>query len=87
MSTEEQTDDLQEGFTARLADVEFEDKLEIVGLAAGIFLVLVGLGTLVWLPATPTESGLVTVFKIIGGLATVGIGLGLMWLVQTQWDR
>ena len=87
MSTEEQTDDLQEGFTARLANVEFEDRLEPVGLAAGIFLVLVGLGTLVWLPATPTESGLVTAFKIVGGLATVGIGLGLMWLVQTQWER
>ena len=87
MSTEEQTDDLQEGFTARLASVEFEDRLEVVGLAAGIFLVLVGLGTLVWLPATPTESGLVTAFKVIGGLATVGIGLGLLWLVQTQWER
>lgn len=85
MSTEERTKKRREHLPGRLADVEFEDKLEIVGLSAGSFLVLVGLGTLAWLPATPTRSLAVAAVKVVGGLATVAIGIGLMWLVQTQW--
>lgn len=87
MSTEEQSEDLQERFPMRLAGLEFEDRLEVIGLAAGTFLVLVGLGSLVWLPATPTESATVTALKVVGGLATIGVGVGLMWLVQTQVER
>lgn len=78
------TKDLQERLPGGLDDVEFEDRLEVVGLATGAFLVLVGLGTLVGIPFTPTGGVGVALVQALGALGTVAVGVGLAWLVRTQ---
>jgi hypothetical protein len=62
----------------------FEDRLDVFGVLAGVFVALVGLGTLVGMPWQYSGGGLVTVFQVLGAVSAVGIGVGLAWLVHTQ---
>lgn len=63
----------------------FADDLDAFGVLVGVFLVLVGVGTLVGMPWQYSGSGsLVTVFQILGTVLTVALGGGLVWLVHTQ---
>lgn len=60
--------------------LEFDDRLELVGIAAGLFVALVGLGTLVGMPWTHQPSTTVAVGRIAGAVGTVAVGLGIVWL-------
>jgi len=61
------------------------DPLESVGTAAGVFLVLVGIATLVGMPWAHKSGGAVLMLgQIVGALSAVGVGAGLAWLVRTQ---
>lgn len=75
--------DLRERLPESLDDVEVEDSLEALGLAAGAFLVLVGLGTIAGAPWTYKASLPVAVIQVVGALAAIGVGAGLAWLVRT----
>lgn len=61
----------------------FADKLEVLGLLVGAFLVLVGLGTLSGLPWETAASTMAGVTQVIGALVAIGIGVGLAWVVRT----
>jgi hypothetical protein len=61
----------------------FSDRLELVGLLTGAFLILVGIGTIVGMPWT-TLGGAVGGVKAIAGLLAVGVGVGLGWLSRTD---
>lgn len=65
---------------------EFEDRLEPLGVAAGAFLVLVGVATLVGMPWNHTNDIGAAAVQILGTLATIGVGAGLLWLAQTRRD-
>lgn len=77
------TDDLQESLPEGLQNVEFEDRLELFGLATGVLLVLVGLGTVAGMPWTHKASIGAAAFQVLGALATVAVGAGLVWLTRT----
>jgi len=62
----------------------FADDLDAFGVLVGVFLALVGLGTLVGMPWQYSDGGLVTVFQILGAVSAVVLGVGLAWLVHTQ---
>ncbi|SDF40159.1 hypothetical protein [Halorientalis regularis] len=61
----------------------FSDRLELLGLLTGAFLVLAGLGTVAGTPWT-TLGGAVGGVKVIGGLLAIGVGVGLGWLSRTD---
>jgi hypothetical protein len=61
----------------------FRDRLELVGVPVGLFVVLVGLGNLLGQPWQYSAGGaLVAVLQIVGSVAAVAIGLGLVYLVH-----
>jgi len=62
----------------------FADRLDVFGVLAGVFVALVGVGTLVGMPWQYSGGGLVTVLQILGSLAAVVVGVGLAWLTHTQ---
>lgn len=62
---------------------DFEDHLEPLGVAAGAFLVLYGLGTIAGQPWTSGISGAALVVTLLGSLLTAGVGVGLAWLAWT----
>lgn len=60
--------------------IQFEDKLEPLGILTGVLLVFVGLGTLVGQPWATASSTVALVLQLVGVVVTVGIGAGLAWL-------
>lgn len=62
----------------------FADRLDALGVAAGAFVALAGLGTLVGMPWQYSGGGLVAALQIFGALAAIAIGVGLAWLTHTQ---
>jgi hypothetical protein len=78
------TDDLQENLPEPLQDVEFEDRLEVLGLVTGAFLVLAGLATVAGTPWTHKASIVASAIQVLGALGTAGIGAGLIWLTRTE---
>ncbi|MFC7044342.1 hypothetical protein ACFQH6_01995 [Halobacteriaceae archaeon GCM10025711] len=63
----------------------FDDRLGLLGTLAGAFLVLAGLGTLVGMPWQYSGGGAgVAVGQILGAIATVAVGAGLVWLVRSN---
>lgn len=61
----------------------FADDLDVLGVLAGVFVALVGLGTLVGMPWQYGNSIVVTVGQILGAVSAVVIGLGLAYYVHT----
>jgi hypothetical protein len=61
----------------------FQDRLDLVGVPVGLFLAVVGLGNLTGQPWQYAAGGApVMVLQIIGSLAAIAIGLGLIYLVH-----
>lgn len=56
-----------------------EDRLEPLGIAVGVVLVISSLGTLLGAPWT-SGSVVVTALQLVGVALGVGIGVGLAWL-------
>lgn len=61
----------------------FDDALEPLGVAAGAFLVLAGLGTVLGAPWATNPDLLAVFVNVIGSLATVALGVGLAYLSWT----
>lgn len=59
------------------------DPLDTIGVAAGVFLVLVGLGTLSGTPWVYANSPVVTVSIVLGSLGAIAIGAALAWFLYT----
>ena len=62
----------------------FTDKLEVLGLLVGAFLVLVGLGTLSGLPWETAASTMAGVTQVVGAIVAIGIGAALAWIARTD---
>lgn len=60
----------------------FEDTLEPLGVATGVFLVLVGLAVVAGLPWT-VKPLTAAVIAIVGAIGTIGVGVGLAYLSWT----
>jgi len=64
-------------------DARFADRLEPFGLAAGAFLVLVGILTIVGMP-WQTLRPLAGAIQTLGGVAAIGVGAALAWLARLE---
>lgn len=62
----------------------FDDRLEPVGVAVGVLLVLVGLGTIAGFPWATKASMGAAVLQVVGALATAAVGAGLVWLSRYE---
>jgi cytochrome c biogenesis protein CcdA len=60
----------------------FADRLEVLGLVMGAFLVLVGLGALVGLTWQTSQTLLVGLVQVIGALLAIAVGAGLALLTR-----
>ena len=58
--------------------IDIEDRLSLLGLLVGVFVVVVGLGTLLGTPWTTTESSTAVVVQLVGIVATVAVGVVLI---------
>lgn len=65
----------------------FADELDLLGVVVGVFIALMGAGTLVGMPWQYSNSVVVTVGQIIGALAAIVIGLGLAYFVHTTAEQ
>jgi uncharacterized membrane protein len=57
-----------------------DGKVELLGVLAGVFLALFGITTIIGQPWATNSDMLAVVIRIIGALATTGIGAGMVWL-------
>jgi sulfite exporter TauE/SafE len=63
---------------------QFEDRLEVLGLLAGAFLVLMGLGTIAGQPWTYFSDPLPAIGRVVGSLLAIAVGVGIAWVVRTD---
>lgn len=67
-----------------MAGIDVDDRLEVLGIAVGAFLVLGSLGTLAGMPwETNPDTGAV-VLQVLGIFLTIGVGAALVWIVRTD---
>lgn len=64
--------------------LDFQDRLEPVGIALGAFLVLVAIGTASGMPWTTLNSTGAAALQIIGILVLAALGVGLAVLSYEQ---
>ncbi|MFB6129042.1 MAG: hypothetical protein ABEJ47_04685 [Halorhabdus sp.] len=62
----------------------FGDRLEPLGIVAGVSLVVMSLGTLVGMPWTTNASVTVSIVQLVGILGAIAIGAGLVWFARTE---
>lgn len=60
--------------------IDAADKLEVLGVLVGAFLVAVALGTLVGTPWATNNDALASVVQLVGVAAMAAVGIGLAWL-------
>jgi|APHM01.1.fsa_nt_gi hypothetical protein len=63
-------------------DAVFGDRLEPLGLATGVLLVLAGAGTLVGLPWQTSETVLAGAVNVVGAVLVAVVGAALVWLTR-----
>jgi len=61
----------------------FEDRLEWLGILAGAFVILVGIGSLSGLPWTTTENTLAAIIQVIGIFGIISVGVVLILFAYT----
>lgn len=61
-----------------------DDTLESLGAVTGVFLVLVGLGTVIGMPWQTNAGLLVSIIQLLGVVGTVAAGAGIVWLTQQE---
>ena len=64
--------------------IQVRDTLEPLGIAAGLLLVLMALGTVVGTPWTTNSSILATVVQLVGVVAMLAVGIGLARLSYVE---
>lgn len=64
--------------------LEVGDRLEVLGVALGAFLILGSLGSLAGMPwQTNPDLGAVAL-QLVGIALTVGLGVAILWTVRTE---
>ncbi|WP_123537910.1 hypothetical protein [Halosimplex salinum] len=62
----------------------FSDRLEPIGVAVGVLLVLVAIATLAGAPWATKGDALASVIQVVGAIGTAAIGALLVWLSRTD---
>jgi hypothetical protein len=61
----------------------FDDRLEILGILTGAFIIIVGIGTLSGLPWTTNSSAIASAIQVVGIFGTIGVGVILILAAYT----
>ena len=62
----------------------FDDRLEPVGIAVGVLLVLVGVATIAGAPWATKISAAAAALQVVGAVGTAVVGVLLVWLSRTN---
>jgi len=60
----------------------FDDKLELLGVLAGGYMLLTVVGMLLGQPWSTTDNSLAAVVQVLGILATAALGVSIILVVQ-----
>ncbi len=67
-----------------MSRLNFGDKLEVLGILLGAFVIITALGTLAGLPWSTAEGALPALVQVIGILATIGVGVVLILIARGE---
>jgi len=67
-----------------MAAIDFDDRLEVLGVAVGVFLILGSLGTLSGMPWTTNPDTPAVLAQLLGIVLTIGVGAALVWIVRAD---
>lgn len=59
-------------------NIDFEDRLAVLGVLAGAFVIIAALGVLLGLPWTTTENTAAALVQVVGIFATIAVGVVLI---------
>lgn len=59
-------------------NIDFQDRLAVIGVFLGGFVILAALGTLLGLPWTTTENTAAAAVQMVGIVATIAVGVALL---------
>lgn len=59
-----------------------DDRLEVLGVLAGVFLVLGSLGALLGAPWATNPNTPAVILQLLGIVLTVALAVGLIWIVR-----
>jgi hypothetical protein len=60
------------------------DKMRVLGVGLGAFILLAGLATLVGMPWRHIGGLGVAVLRALGAIVSLGVGAGLVWLAMRE---
>lgn len=60
------------------------DRLEVVGLAVGVLLILGGLGSLVGAPWATNPDALAVLVQLLGIVLSIAVGAAIIWTVRNE---
>lgn len=64
--------------------ISFDDRLDVLGVLAGVFIVLGALGSLLGAPWATNPDTLAVLALLLGVVLTIAVGAGLIWIVQLE---
>lgn len=62
----------------------FEDRLELYGLLAGVFLVIASLGMLTSQPWSTTTNTTAALVQVVGIVATLAVGVAIVLVTRSE---
>lgn len=60
----------------------FDDRLDLLGVLVGAFLILGALGALVGAPWATNPNLIAVVLQLLGIVLTIAVAVGLIWIVR-----
>ena len=63
---------------------DYQDRLELLGVVVGVFLILGSLGTLVGQPWATNPDVAAVLLQLVGVVLTIGLGAALIWIVRSE---
>lgn len=63
---------------------EFEDRLEVLGLIVGAFVIIAGLGSLAGTPWSTARGAGPAVFQVAGIILMIALGVAIVVLTRTE---
>jgi len=65
-------------------DLDFDDRLAVLGVLAGAFVIVVALGVLLGMPWTTTDNTTAALVQVVGIVATIAVGVLLILLTYAD---
>jgi hypothetical protein len=67
-----------------MVTIDVEDRLEVLGVLVGAFIILGSLGTLAGMPWATNPDLPAVLLQLVGIVLTIGVGAALIWIVRQE---